>query len=386
MKIKEKYSHYNSSISSNNIEQKATNNIANNKTKISKNSYERIRTAERNYLHRNNKARRRQLQQLKYQTSQLREKLASGEFKKNSIRGYLSLNKNLRQLASRLSSLNIRLDSRGKELLQTLNHSADKLNSLLSELASGKFESFGSILNKITQLLRDVMTALHALLSQYFPTNSTGGAGTSEPTTPSDSTSGAGSPEQTAKSAGSPKKTVGSGQRVERGKGTSAGGSSAAEKTESKERVSAKEPAENKGVSGIGACFKKVFSTLFKIADFLSPMLNFIPGVGPAVYMAYQGVKVAVSLAKGDVSGALGNIVSGALGFTGFLGKSAGIALQSSKAFLGSAEKFLGALSQGSPFQLFGSLVELFPRSFLNGSEAQIFREGMNLLGKALAK
>lgn len=56
--------------------------------------------------------------------------------------------------------------------------------------------------------------------------------------------------------------------------------------------------------------FKQAFSWLLKIFEFLSPLLNLIPGAGPALFAAYQGIKLLAGIIQQDTKGVMGSIAS----------------------------------------------------------------------------
>lgn len=74
----------------------------------------------------------------------------------------------------------------------------------------------------------------------------------------------------------------------------------------------------------VGNFFKKVFKVLFKIVDMLSPLLNFIPGIGPALFAAYQGIKIVASIIQGNTGNIVGSIASALGSIAGPLGNAVG--------------------------------------------------------------
>ncbi len=122
----------------------------------------------------------------------------------------------------------------------------------------------------------------------------------------------------------------------------------------------------------IGDFFKKAFEVLLKVLDFLSPLLNLIPGIGPALFAAYQGVKLIVSMIKGDINGVIGSLTSMVGGIGGAVSGVAGTVLKMASKIAQASKAMVDAVESKNPLAVLGAL----------GSVAG----GMGGLGKSLGQ
>lgn len=142
-----------------------------------------------------------------------------------------------------------------------------------------------------------------------------------------------------------------------------------------KQEVNDVDKAEKKEKSiweKIGDFFKKAFEIFLKVFDFLSPLLNFIPGIGPALFAAYQGVKLIVSIVKGDINGVVSSLASMAGGIGGAVSGVAGTVLKMASKITQAGQAMVQAVESKNPLAALGAL----------GSVAG----GVGGLGKSLGK
>lgn len=70
----------------------------------------------------------------------------------------------------------------------------------------------------------------------------------------------------------------------------------------------------------LGSFFSDLVGVFGKVLDFVSPLLNAIPGIGQVAFATYTGLKVGIAAARGDLAGVLGGMAN----FAGPLGASIG--------------------------------------------------------------
>lgn len=102
-------------------------------------------------------------------------------------------------------------------------------------------------------------------------------------------------------------------------------------------------------LASIGKFFLKAF-------DFLSPLLNLIPGVGTALYAGYQGVKLVVNAIQGDIGGAFGSALSMIPGIGGAVGGVAKQVMDVGAKVLTAGKGLVDTIRTGNPLAMLGSL------------------------------
>ncbi|TNE48156.1 MAG: hypothetical protein EP343_17095 [Deltaproteobacteria bacterium] len=140
---------------------------------------------------------------------------------------------------------------------------------------------------------------------------------------------------------------VSSTRNVQGGKGATSQSVGETEKVEKKEKSIWEK---------IGDFFKKAFEVLLKVLDFLSPLLNFIPGIGPALFAAYQGVKLIVSIIKGDINGVIGSLTSMVGGIGGAVSGVAGTVLKMASKIAQASKAMVDAVGSKNPLAVLGAL------------------------------
>lgn len=116
----------------------------------------------------------------------------------------------------------------------------------------------------------------------------------------------------------------------------------------------------SRGVKKVGGFLKKVGSSILKVLNKLSPfapLLNLIPGIGTALYAAFNAVKAVAGLMTGKFKNVFGSIISGLTGglggaLGGVLGKVVGFGSRFLKggalgSILNFGTRFIGGTSVG---------------------------------------
>jgi hypothetical protein len=123
------------------------------------------------------------------------------------------------------------------------------------------------------------------------------------------------------------------------------------------------------GVKNFFGKIGKGLGKFFKVFDFVAPFLNFIPGVGTAIYAGYNAVKGVVALASGKTKDFFGAVLGGLTGGVG--GALSGV--------LGKVMNFGGKLLGGSG--VLGKVIG-FGQKLLGSPLGKVFGKVKDFLGK----
>ncbi len=136
----------------------------------------------------------------------------------------------------------------------------------------------------------------------------------------------------------------------------------------------------------IGDFLKKALQVLMKIFDLLSPLLNLIPGVGSAIFAAYQGVKFIVGLVKGNVAEVIGALASVAGGVGSAVSGVAGSVLKIASKAVQVGHSLAQAIESKNPLAILGALGSVSGSLGQVGKSLGSLGKGAAQIGKGLAQ